>query len=83
MTGELEYVTFNTEMGWVGILASGKGRLLATTLPQPSAREADQQLGDRVKQARRSPHLSNDLMERLKSYFNGHRVTFTYDIDLS
>lgn len=81
MTGELKCVIFNTEMGWVGILASGKG-LLATTLPQPSAQEAHQQLDDRVKQARRSPHLSNDLMERLTSYFSGHRVTLADELDL-
>ncbi len=32
MSGELKYITFNADMGWVGILASAKG-LLGTTLP--------------------------------------------------
>ena len=27
MTGELKYITFNTDMGWVGVLASTKGLL--------------------------------------------------------
>jgi len=82
MTSELGYVTFDTEMGWVGILASAKG-LLATTLPQRSAEEANQLLGERVNQATWSPHLSADLVKRLKDYFSGHRVTFSDALDLS
>ena len=64
MTGELKYATVDTDMGWVGILASAKG-LLATTLPQRSAEEANQLLGSKVNQAVWSPHLFADLMERL------------------
>lgn len=82
MTGELKYVTFNTDMGWVGILASAKG-LLVTTLPQRSAQEACQLLGDSVNQATWSPHLFEDLMERLKVYFCGHKATFSDEFDLS
>ncbi len=82
MSGELKYVTFNTDMGWVGILASAKG-LLGTTLSQPSAQEAHQLLGDSVNQATWSPRLFDDLMERLKIYFSGHRATFPDELDLS
>ena len=82
MTGELKYITFNTEMGWVGILASVKG-LLATTLPQRSAQEAHQLLGDRVDEAICSPRLFTDLVKRLKDYFSGHRVTFSDELDFS
>jgi len=82
MTGELGYVTFDTEMGWVGILASAKG-LLATTLPQRSAKEANQLLGKRVNQATWSPRLFADLVKRLKDYFSGRRVTFSDALDLS
>ena len=82
MTRELKYVTFNTDMGWVGILASAKG-LLATTLPQPSAQEAHQLLGNSVNQARWSPLPFADLMERFKAYFNGKRVIFPDELDLS
>jgi len=82
MTGELKYITFNTDMGWVGILASAKG-LLGTTLPRHSAQEAYQLLGDSVNQATWSPHLFDDLMERLKVYFSGHKAAFPDELDLS
>ena len=82
MTAELKYITFNTDMGWVGILASAKG-LLGNTLPQRSAQEAYQLLGDDVNRATRSPRRFDDLIERLKAYFSGRKVTFSDEIDLS
>ncbi len=80
MTQQLNYTIFNTDMGWVGILASAKG-LLGTTLPQPSAQEACQLLGNSVSYATWSPHLFDDLMERFKVYFSGHRTTFRDKLD--
>ena len=50
MKGELKYTIFNTNMGWVGILSSARG-LQCTTLPQHSAQEARQLLGNRVNHA--------------------------------
>ena len=82
MTGELKYITFNTDMGWIGILGSVNG-LLCATLPQRSAEEALQRLGDNVNQAIWSPHRFEDLLERLKIYFSGHRVAFPDELDLS
>ena len=82
MTEELSYTTFNTNMGWVGIFGSAKG-LLSTTLPQPSAQEACQLLGDSVNRATCSLRLFDDLMERLKVYCGGHRTTFPDKLDLS
>ena len=82
MTQELNYVIFNTDAGWLGILASTTG-LLRTILPQPSAQEVRQLLGDSINQANCSPHLFQDLMERLKSYFIGHKTTFPDKLDLS
>ncbi len=82
MTGELKYITFNTDMGWIGILGSAKG-LLGTTLPQRSAQEVRQLLGDRVNCAIWSPRLFEDLMERLRIYFGGHKATFPDELDLS
>jgi len=79
---ELNYITFNTDLGWIGILSSAKG-LLGTTLPQPSLDEVRQLLGDNVSHAIWSPHLFKDLMERLKVYFSGHRTTFPDKLDLS
>ena len=69
-------------MGWVGMLASAKG-LVDTTLPQRSAQEACQLLGDSVNHATWSLHPFEDLMERLKAYFNGHRTAFPDKLDLS
>ena len=82
MTERLTCTTVDTDMGWIGILSSAKG-LLATTLPQRSAQEARQLLGESVNEAGWSPHSFDDLMERLKSYFGGHKVTFPDKLDLS
>ena len=82
MAGELEYITFDTEKGWVGILGSAKG-LLRTTLPQASAQEARQLLGNDTNYATWSPHRFDDLMERLRIYFSGHKTTFPDELDFS
>jgi len=82
MSGELKYTTFNTDRGWLGILGSAKG-LVHTTLPHPSAQEAEQQLGDRMKEAAWSADFFADLIKRLRAYFGGHRVSFPDKLDLS
>ncbi len=69
-------------MGWIGISGSTDG-LLRITLPQPSVHEVRQLLGDSVSRAIWSPQLFDDLMERLKAYFSGHRITFPDKLDLS
>ncbi len=78
----LEYVTFNTDPGWVGILAS-PGGLLGTTLPQKSEPEAHRMLGEGVDQATWSARLLPDLVVRLRDYFLGRYVTFPDRLDLS
>ena len=82
MTGELKYIVFNTNMGWVGILGSDKG-LLRTTLPQHSAREARRLLGSGVNHAARSHNLFDGLMEHFKTYFRGGKIIFPDELDLS
>jgi methylated-DNA-[protein]-cysteine S-methyltransferase len=83
MTEEgLKYTTFNTDVGWVGILGSARG-VLGLTLPQPSAQEARKLLGESVNDAIRSPRSFEGLAERLKFYFGGTRVDFPDEIDLS
>lgn len=82
MTGELIYVIFSTNMGQMGILGSAKG-LLLTTLPQHSAKEVRQLLGERINHATWSPHRFKDLIERLRIYLSGHKVTFPDELDLS
>ena len=81
MTRELKYITLNTNMGWVGILASATG-LQGTTLPQPSSQEAQHLLGD-TNDATWALHSFDNLIQRFRIYFGGHRVTFPDQLDLS
>jgi len=69
-------------MGRVGILASDKG-LVVATLPCRSEEETVKQLGERVNQAVHSNDLLPGLVERLKSYFGGGKISFPDVIDLS
>jgi len=82
MREELKYITFNSDVGWLGILGSAKG-LLRATLPQHSTQEAHQLLGDGVNHAAWSPHLFDDLIQHLRIYFGAHEVNFPDEIDLS
>ncbi len=63
-------------------MGSAKG-LLRTTLPQRSAQEAHQLLDDSVNYATWSPRLLEDLTERLRAYFSGHKAAFPDRLDLS
>ena len=82
MTQELYYFIFDTPVGWVGILGSTAG-LLRVTLPRRSATEIQQLLGISPDQATLSPHRFQNLMERLRAYFAGHKVVFPDRLDLS
>ena len=82
MEGKLRYTTFKTDMGWIGLLGSTRG-LLRTTLPQHSAREARQLLGDRLGQATPSSPLFGDLIEQFRTYLSGRKTTFPAELDLS
>lgn len=82
MTDEPGYFTFTTAMGWVAILGS-VGGLRGITLPQKSAQEADRLLGEGSNRAVWSPGQFEDIAQRLKAYFSGHRVAFADELDLS
>ena len=82
MTDEPGYFTFTTAMGWVAILGS-VGGLRSLTLPQKSAQEADRLLGEGSNRAVWSPGQFEDIAQRLKAYFSGHRVAFADELDLS
>jgi methylated-DNA-[protein]-cysteine S-methyltransferase len=69
-------------MGWVGLLGSSSG-LLAATLPQSSAKEAERWLGDGIKTAVASEKPFADLIKRLKDYFAGKQVAFPDKLDIS
>ena len=78
----INYTTFNSGMGWIGVSGSAKG-LLRVTVPQSSTQEAHQLLGDSLNHATWSPRLFKGLMERLRAYFGGYQVTFPDRLDLS
>jgi methylated-DNA-[protein]-cysteine S-methyltransferase len=78
----MRYITFNTDMGWVGILGSERG-LRRATLPQRSAQAVCQLLGSGINYATWAPHSFDDLVQRLNIYFRGDRTTFTDELDLS
>ena len=81
MTQKLNYTVFETDAGWLGILASSKG-LRRVTLPQKSAQAARQQLGDSVNYATHATHPFDELVYRFRQYFNGQKVSFPDEFDL-
>jgi len=78
----MEYITFNTDMGWIAILGSGRG-LVRVTLPQYSTQEALKLLGEIADNASPSPEQFSGIAKRLKAYFSGHKVLFPDELDLS
>jgi methylated-DNA-[protein]-cysteine S-methyltransferase len=82
VSGGLKYTVANIGVGWVGVLGSNSG-LLRITLPQESARGVERLLGGRLREAIRAGDFFTDLIERLKSYFDGQRVAFNDELDLS
>ena len=77
----MEYTVFNTDMGWVAIVGSGRG-LVSISLPHNSAEEAFCSIGE-DKYTTSSPYRFKDLIKRLKAYFSGHKVLFPDELDLS
>lgn len=81
MDAELKYSIFDTKAGWMGILGSIRG-LRCITLPQHSAEEARQLLSASLKHASISSSLFEDLIKRLRAYFEGDKVDFADVLDL-
>jgi len=77
---QLKQAIFHTELGWIGI-SSRQNKLRQITLPLPSAKDAEEQLGINHEPA---SHLNTDLIERLTAYLEGKRVSFNNDqLDLT
>ena len=77
------YDVFETPLGWMGALASGKG-LRRTTLPQASPDRCVSLLGGEIERAAFSPERFGDLKGKLALYFQGAPVTFrdeTIDVE--
>ncbi|MBI4285882.1 MAG: methylated-DNA--[protein]-cysteine S-methyltransferase [Chloroflexi bacterium] len=75
----MTYFTFQTKIGWVGVVGSDKGlrRLVF-------ARQSPEDMPEiPIGTATWAPDLYRDLAERLKSYFSGHCVAFPDGFDLS
>lgn len=77
----LKYTIFKTKVGWIGMLGSTKG-LRQVTLPQRSAEEVHRLLDGSLGNAAPSAHPFEDLMRRLKAYFDGKKVAFHDELDL-
>jgi len=82
MKTALTYTTFETAMGWVGILGSDKGIMRITT-GNKAAQEALNALGTKADNATDSPDEFKDIRERFQKYFRGEPVVFPNEIDLS
>ena len=77
----MEYTVFNTNMGWVAIVGSGRG-LVSISLPHNSARDALDSLDKAIEYTTSSDRF-NDLTKRLKAYFSGYKVSFPDKLDFS
>jgi methylated-DNA-[protein]-cysteine S-methyltransferase len=78
----MEYIVFSIGKGWIAILGSIRG-LVSITMPQSSAQEALNILGEVVNHASPSSERFKDLIQRLKDYFGGKKVSFPDKLDLS
>ncbi|MCD6599897.1 MAG: methylated-DNA--[protein]-cysteine S-methyltransferase [Dehalococcoidia bacterium] len=84
---KLNYLIFDTSLGWVGMMGSVEG-LRELTLPQPSPQQAFYLLHKSALKSQRilieaRVDYFGDLAERIESYFNGERVNFPDRLDLS
>ncbi len=78
----LSYTLFETELGWMGLVASTAG-LRRIVLPRPS-REAMLQLTiEGFPEAIGDASFFDDLTERLKRFFEGELVSFDDKLDLA
>ena len=71
----LQYDIFETQFGWVGVVASDKG-LRRTTLPQASLEDCAEELGNALDNAVPSPERFEDLKKKMVAYFDGEAVSF-------
>ena len=79
---ELKYAVFNTEAGWLGVLASDKG-LKALSLPQPSKERVLKRLRLKPAGAVDSNDFFEELENQLNCYFGGKAVTFNQKLDIT
>lgn len=81
MSEPLKYTLFQTTWGWSAILYSSKG-LVATSLPQRTEQHALMALGRNIESAVPVTGGLEDLLKRLRDYFDGRRVNFADRLDM-
>lgn len=79
---KIEYFTFSTKAGWLGISGSREG-LLAATLPHNTSLEALKALNIDPNKAIWSPLHFSDISKRLKRYFDGHKEVFSDKVNMA
>ncbi len=75
------YTVFDTEFGWMAIVASEKG-LCRLTLPQPAADKALVLISDLLPHATVNTGIFRELVFRLGLFFEGEKIDFPDDLDL-
>ena len=75
------YTVFDTEFGWMAIVASEKG-LCRLTLPQPAADKALVLISDLLPKATVNTGTFRELVVRLGYFFEGKKVDFPDELDL-
>ena len=75
------YTVFDTEFGWMAIVASEYG-LCRLTLPQPAVDKALVLISDFLPKAAADTTAFRELGFRLTRYFEGEKIDFSDDLDL-
>ena len=75
------YTVFDTQFGWMVIVASGHG-LCKLTLPQPAPDKALTLIADMLPKAVASTSSFRDVISRIELYFEGKQVEFSDILDL-
>lgn len=81
MTVDLRYAVFETELGWMGLVASPVG-LKRVVLPQAAASIALPLVREGLDGAVADSGAFGDLPERMRRYFQGERVAFDDGLDM-
>ena len=77
----MKYTVFETDMGWMGVLASDKG-LRRMTIPLPSPEDVVDELGRYLDGAELDSDFFADLPVRLQSYLQGQDAPFPEEMDV-
>ncbi len=77
----MRYTVFETDLGWIGVLASPRG-LKRITIPVSSPEEALRLLEGDLGDAELDPESFGDLPDRVQRFLDGEEVSFPEALDL-